>query len=46
MKLHETLFTPPLAVPPSSVTVTVMMAVPIALCAGAKLSEPVAFGLA
>ena len=44
MKVRTNVLTPPLAVPPSSVTVTVMVAVPDWLAAGVKVSVPVAFG--
>ena len=37
--------TPPLAVPPLSVTVTLIVAVPKVLATGVKLSEPVVLGL-
>ena len=36
---------PPLAVPPSSITVTRMTAWPLTLGSGVKVSVPVAFGL-
>ena len=39
------IFTPPLAVPPSSVTVTVIVAVPTSLVFGVKESVPVVLGL-
>ena len=38
-------FTPPLAVPPESVTVTVIVAVPDWPAIGARLRVPVEFGL-
>ena len=45
MKLCETLFMPPLAVPPLSVTVTVITAVPVWPDAGVKVTVPVELGL-
>ena len=45
MKLCRVVFWPPLAVPPLSVTRTVILAVPEALAAGVKTSVPVALGL-
>jgi hypothetical protein len=45
LKVREKVLTPPPTVPPSSVTVTVTVAVPLLFAAGAKLMEPVAFGL-
>ena len=38
-------FTPPLAVPPSSTTTTVINADPLALAIGVKVKLPVALGL-
>ena len=46
VKVWVTVLTPPLAVPPLSVTVTVIVAVPFALANGVKVSVPVAPGLA
>ena len=45
VKVCEKVFTPPLAVPPLSVTVTVIVAVPLMSAAGSKVSEPVVLGL-
>ena len=45
VKAAVNVLTPPLAVPPLSVTVTVIVAVPLALAAGVKVSEPVVLGL-
>ena len=45
VKVWMTLATPPLAVPPLSVTVTVIVAVPETLAAGVKLREPEVLGL-
>jgi hypothetical protein len=45
VKVRVIASTPPLAVPPSSRTVTVMTAVPDRLARGVKLREPVALGL-
>src|SRR4051812_44467384 len=42
LNVREKVFTPPLAVSPLSVTVTVIVAVPLALVTGAKSSVPVA----
>ena len=39
------MFTPPLAVPPLSVAVTVITAVPLWLSTGVKVSEPAELGL-
>ena len=44
-KLTRTLSTPPFAVPPSSRTVTVTVATPLASPAGVNVSVPVADGL-
>ena len=41
MKLFVTASTPPLPVNPSSFTTTLMVAVPLALATGVKLSVPV-----
>jgi hypothetical protein len=45
VKVRVTVSTPPLAVPPLSVTVTVMTAVPDWLASGVKLRDPAALGL-
>ena len=45
VKVRTIVSTPPLAVPPPSLTVTVTVAEPLALATGVKVSEPVAFGL-
>src|SRR4051812_30971452 len=45
VKVLVTALTPPLAVPPLSVTTTVMTAVPLLLAAGVNCNEPVALGL-
>ena len=39
------MLTPPFFVPPSSITVTVIVAVPKLFAAGVKVSVPVEFGL-
>ena len=39
VKVRETLLTPPLAVPPLSITVTVIVAVPLVLGSAAKEME-------
>src|SRR5947209_8580277 len=44
-KLWVTLLMPPLAVPPLSVTVTVIVAVPLVKSVGVKEIRPVVFGL-
>src|SRR2546423_564254 len=44
--VRTTVFWPPLAVPPLSCTVTVMMADPVVFGTGVKLSVPVGLGLA
>ena len=46
VKVRATESAPPLAVPPSSRTVTVIVAVPLALATGVNERLPVAFGLA
>ena len=45
VKVRVFVSSPPLAVPPSSLTVTVIVAVPCWLATGVYLSVPVAFGL-
>ena len=45
VKVWVTVLMPPLAVPPLSVTVTVIVAVPLALATGVKVSVPVLSGL-
>ena len=45
MKVWVIVLTPPLAVPPLSITVTVIVAVPLALATGVKVSVPVVLGL-
>ena len=45
VNVRKAMFWPPLAVPPSSVTVTVITAVPLAVGSAMKLSVPVVFGL-
>src|SRR5262249_38016274 len=45
VKVRLTVFCPPLAVPPLSWTVTVMMAAPLALATGVNVRAPVEFGL-
>ena len=41
VKLCETVVVPPVTVPPVSVTVTVIVAVPLAKAAGVKVNTPV-----
>ena len=41
VKVWENVLTPPLAVPPLSFTVTVIVAVPLVLATGVKVSVPV-----
>ena len=44
-KVWNVVFWPPLAVPPLSVTITVIVAVPVWLATGVKISVPVVLGL-